>query len=533
MKTLSPWLSAILILSLALAILFPGIYGDEQIAARLIEIDKYGFVYVVDTVPRTGDSTDIGFPRHLLTNLVDYYSPDGEVELVVEREYFWLRVHASAGANITLKTIFGDVIRRGMEDTFTLNFPLNPLTREDLGRIYARVILPRGCDVREASPEFLEVRKDGREALGSGEVDTTTFNPLTVTYGMGDMRLLKPTTVELNLDLASGEAEYRVRFSLRGGRDLDGIGFTLPPGSELIETRDQLRRISRSYEEESGRLHVTFGQSLELGEAQTVIIRFKPPEGSIYELEDGVLTVHPLLPMNLSTPFYRLTVTVAAAEYLGSEPQPAELIRLYPERLRLAYNLGILSPLTAEERSIRVELKPVASRFAALPYLWGLALAVLVVGAVLSVSKLRITARVAEEEKKLGELVEEAEGVFAACQRIADLIATKRILDKGYIRPRLLELRSSVRRHGGRVAHLSAELRKLLPELSGPISSAAEASREIERDVESLWSRTHRYLTGSMGRSAFSKQAEEHYKRIREHHRRLSDALEKLRQKLP
>lgn len=531
MKRVNVVLSACLMILLILLCAAP-LSAETLTARRLIEVDEYGFVYVVDDVPAADGSAEIGFPRELLTQLVDYSSPNGEPELVVLGDIFILRVKAGPDGRAKLTTLFGDLITRSGEDAFRLQFPLNPIMLgSQVTNLGLKVILPEGCEPQEF-PDFLEAGEDGRSLSGLMQVNASSPQTFTVDFLTGDMRLLKAYVMELSVNPASREAEFTVKLRMNDGEPMNGLALNLPPGSKLIEVKDPLRRLSNSYDEETGRLHVTFHQELTAGTSKSLTVKFRPPEGSVYQMKDGLLTVKPLLPINFSAHTYILSIELEATKYLSSEPEPSELVRTYPEKLRLTYYLGIVSPLSVDAREVRLRLEMRQSRFSALPPLWGVAVAVFALGLFVSAVKLRIRRTVTEEEKRLRDFVESADAVFAACQRIADLISTQRILDKGYVRPRLLELRSSIRKHAGRAAHLASQLRREFPKLSEPIDAASKAAQKIERETETLWTQTHRYLTGSTSKSTFSKQAEEHYKKIKESHRDLSEALEKLRQKL-
>lgn len=488
-------------------------------------------------MPRTGDVTAIGFPSNLVRYLVNFRSPeDPNPTLEVGEKLFWIKIHSTSGSTVHLTTIFRDIIQTTQEGAFTFQLSLNPVTTEKVDELSVRVILPSDAIISDSSPTFLKAGEQGNTLSGvSKDIDTSSETPegLTVTFNSRDLRLLDISYAEMTVEYPTRVIDFLMKLRSGGGRPLSSVRLMIPPGSEVIETKDELGKIGNSYDKDSGGLTVNFRRSLNQGEYETIQARFKIPEDStLIEESDGVLRIYLLLPMNLTVRVYDLTVNLRAAELLSSTPEPENLQKIYPESLQLSYTFDHIDPFNAEETYVQLDYKPLPSRFSILPYLWGGVLAAIALGAVVSIYARRRAGVVSEEEKPLLELVDEADELSAACQRIADLISTRKILDKGYVRPRILELRSSVRRYTGRIASLAGELRKSKPELGEHLESLAEAAKRIESDVESLWLATHSYLTGSMGRSSFRKIAEEHYKRIREAHKKLSNELEYLRGKL-
>jgi len=540
-KTLSVRLRVVLALTLLLILplLAPAAAQQNAFVERVLEVNPYGLVYISDTVPRTGEVTAISFPSNLVKYLVNYRSPeDPNPTLEVEEKTFSIKVRSSSGDVIHLVTIFRDVVSRTPEGAFTFSLPLNPITSEKAGKFSLRVILPSDAEVDDYSPNFLKVEGEKTNVLeGISEgIDTSSETPedLTISFRSRTLRLLDILRAELEVKYPERVADFAFKFRNGGGRDLDYLKIFIPPGSELIETRDLLGEIGNTYKAEKGELSITLRRSVRQGESETVEAVFKIPEGSgLLEGSNGALRIGLLLPMNMTIRVYEVRVIMSSVDFISSTPEPEELQRLYPERIQLSYTFDHIDPFNAGELEVKLNYKPIPSRFALMPYLWGAVLAAVVFGSVASVYvRKRAGAAVKETEKPLFDLVSEADAISAACQRVADLISTRRILDKGYIRPRILELRSSIRRHAGRIASLAGEVAKLKPDLSERVKELADSAHSIESDVESLWIATHNYLTGSMGRSAFRRLAEQHYKRIGAAHRRLSEALEYLRGRL-
>ncbi|MCS7126316.1 MAG: hypothetical protein NZ929_05340 [Aigarchaeota archaeon] len=505
------------------------VYGEE-VAERIIEIDRYGFVYVVDSLPVGEGVAEIGFPREYLQNLVDYYSPNAKVEMRLESEIFWLRVSSDhPSKNIKLITVFGDLLKRSGTETFMLDFSLNPLTREDLKKINLRIVLPNGSIIDKISPETIKIREDGISALGELSIDTSKVNNLKVEFKVGEISLIKPLTIYLHLDLSSNQAEYTIKLNLRDGKTLGGFDFILPNGSKLIETKDLLRKLSNSYDESLGRLHISFGGDLNVGESQTVIIKFNPPENTLYKIGEDRITIYPRLPFNLSTPDFRVSIILPSMEYTSSDPEPIEIKRVYPEKTLLTFTLGIVSPLTEDLKNFEIMVKRIPSVFSFIQYMLGASIIILIIGILTYSLRPAVKPLLKDYGEKARKLIEEVEGLIGSCRVIGDLIDSRKIFDKGYVRPRLLEVRSDVSKRISRITSISLDLKKANPEIVDIVDSLVQTSKIIERSVEDLWAQTHKYLTGSIGRKIFTTQVEDNYKTILKNSEKAVRELEALR----
>lgn len=511
----------------------PNIVLGEKEAERIIEIDRYGFIYVIDTLPALGGSIEIGFPRELLRNLVDYYSPDGRVEMNIEDEAFWFRVYSNQSSySMKLITIFGDLLGKSGADSFSLEFPLNPLTREDLKQIKLRMFLPDWSNISEVYPEAIKIGGDGVTAVGELSLDTTKVNNLQMEFNIGEISSIRPVNIHLKLDLSSNQAEYMVKLNLRDGRTIDGFDFILLNGSRLIETEDLLRKLSNSYDENSGRLRVYFGRVLNVGESQTVIIRFNPPENTFYSLGEDSIIVYPHLPFNISTPDYRVNVILPSMEYISSNIEPIEVKRIYPEKTSITFTLGMLSPLTEDTKSFKIEVKRTLSLSSFIPYVLGASLTIFIVGILVYSLRPVFKPPLREYEEKARKLIEDVEGLIRSCNLVGDLITSRKILDKGYVRPRILEIRNDVSKYISRISSISIDLKKTVPEASDKIDILTNTSKMIEQSIEQLWMMVHKYLSGSMGRKVFDKQVEDVYKNILKNSEKMVRELEALRRSL-
>jgi len=507
--------------------------GDEQALERLIEVDRYGFLYVIDNIPLDGGYAEVGFPKQLISNLVDYYTPNGSIELKIEGQIFWLKVSPrQSSSSVKLITIFGDLVKRSGAENFKIEFPVNPLTREDLEKVNVRIILPEGSNISRISPSTIEVKENNIEAEGALSIDTTQVHNLQLEFAIGEISLLKPIYAYLTLDLSTRQAEYNVKFTLRDGKTIDSFYFNLPNGSRILETRDHLKKLPNSYDERTGKLTVSLDRKLKVGESQTIIIRFEPPENFFYKVEEGSILISPYLPFNLSTPDYRVSVILPSMEYVSSSLDPIEVKKTYPEKTLLTFSLGVASPLTMDLRKFNVIVKPVLSMFSFIPYMLGVSMIIMIFGVLAYSLKPVFKPSLKEYEERARKLIDEVEGLVSSCRVLGELITSKKILDKGYVRPRILGIRNDVARHVSKIASYSVDLKKTYPEAVDRIDSLMVTSRMIQESIEHLWTQTHRYLTGAIAKTLFTKQVEENYKSILKYLDKLVKEEEMLRKAL-
>lgn len=520
---------AVLLLSYSYCV----VESREPALERLIEVDRHGFLYVIDNIPLNDGYVEVGFPRQLLSSLVDYYTLDGSIELKIEGQVFWLKVSPKqSSSNVKLITIFGDLVKRSGTETFKVEFPANPVTRENLENINLRIILPEGSNISKILPSTFEIRENNLEAQGTLSIDTTQVHNLQLEFAVGEISLLKPIYTYLTLDLSTKQAEYNVKLTLRDGNTIDSFYFNLPRGSRVLETRDYLKKLSNSYDEQTGELKVSFDRTLKAGESQTIIIKFEPPENFFYKIEEEVISISPYLPFNLSTPDYRVSIILPSMEFVSSSLDPIEVKKIYPEKTFLTFSLGIASPLTMDFKKLDVIVRPVLSMFSFIPYMLGLSIIVLIIGVLTYSLKPVFKPSLKEYEEKARKLIDEVEGLVSSCRVIAELVTSKKILDKGYVRPRILEVRNDVSRHVSKIARFSVDLKKTYPDTVDKIDSLLVTSRMIHESIEHLWTQTHRYLTGSIAKTLFTKQVEEDYRNITKYLDRLVKEGESLRKLL-
>ena len=505
----------------------------EESLERLIEIDRYGFTYVVDrvSIPDSRDYVEIGFPKNLIQNLVDFYSPSGKLELIIEDQFFWIKV-SGKGGEIILKTIFGDMLQLADVDNFKLTFPLNPVTREDLGGVKVTLTVPSGSSIVRFSSRDLEIGEEKMNISGTVSLDTTKTQNLEVVFSKGSMSLLRIPLTQVKLDLESGEVEYVVKMNLREGSTLDSFTFNLPEGSKFIEARDQLRKLQANFNGENNELRVSFDRVLQISEIQTISVRFKPPAETFYKLENSKLTIKPILLFNLSTPSYELIVVLRSMEYISSNLEPYRIVKEYPEKTLLYFNLGITSPLTISQRIIEIDVKQFFSFYSAAPYLAASSLIILIIGILLYRTTLVVKPLPTEQLEKIKKFIELTETMLSLYMILEELISSRKILERSYIRTRLLEIKNSTSRNMLKILSLSTDIKKTTSIDVSRIDKIVGGLRDFEKMVENMWSLCQKYLSGSVGKATYLDSIEKMQNEFRKNVKEISEEIEILKKTL-
>ncbi len=516
---------------LILVSLLPPVSPQTQQVSRVIELNEYGLLYVSDTVPRRGDITEISFPRELVKYMVNYRSEeDPEPELTVSGDLFTIKVRSGSGDVVHLTTIFRDIVERNPDGSFTLSFPVSPILQEGSGTLKLRVILPSDTTVVESSPEFLKEVEGEKGILEAErkEVDFTDRSPqsLAVNFRSGDLKLLDITEATLRADLTEGTFSLKLRIRNLGGSALNTLVMNLPEASRIVEVRDPLGKIRGSFNLEKKTLTVNLREGIDEGEAGSVEVVFRPE--TPLEKGGGTLSIGLILPLNLTVRVYNVEAVLSSVEIVSTEPEADKLERIYPETLVLGFTFTHIDPFNYRGIQARIDYRESVGRFSILPYLWAAAI-IVAIGSVVSVYVRRGRP---EAVGPGGELLREADTLSADYLSAADLITSQKILDKGFIRPRILELRSDMKRRVGKLVALIGEVRKTMPGMEDRLRELADSAKRLEEEIDSLWIATHSYLTGRMGRSAFRRIAEDHLRRMRETHRRFTEALEDIRSRL-
>ena len=208
-----------------------------------------------------------------------------------------------------------------------------------------------------------------------------------------------------------------------------------------------------------------------------------------------------------------------------------ELVRVYPESIKLTYIFDHIDPFNAESSTIILEYKPLFSIFGFMPYIWIGAIVAVILAAVTSIYLKRPRIALSKVDLSMRRLVEEADSLTASYQDLTSLITSRRIMEKGYVRPRILDLRASIRRHGDKISAIASDLMKSSPELRDLMVSIRSSVKRLEQSVEELWVIVHRYLSGRIGRSAFEKRVDRHYKLLKKAYGEFADAVEELRER--
>ena len=166
------------------------------------------------------------------------------------------------------------------------------------------------------------------------------------------------------------------------------------------------------------------------------------------KVSDNKFRVSPILPINTTVRRYRVKLLLRSMEFVSSDPEPVELVRVYPESIELTYIFDHIDPFNAENSTIILEYKPLFSIFGFMPYIWVGAILAVALAAVTCIYLKRPRIALSKVDLSMRRLVEEADSLTASYQDLTSLITSGRIVEKGYVRPRILDLRASIRRHG-------------------------------------------------------------------------------------
>ena len=530
----------LLIIALTMILVISAITPPAQAqpisAKRIVEVNQYGLVYVYDEVPRTGGLTKISFPREMLANLVNYRSPeDPNPELKEDRDVFSIIVHSRSGDFVHLVTIFRDVVRWDvMNARFMLRMSLNPILDEKVGEFSIIVKLPSDAKPSRISPNYISEKKEGILSGNTSRIDLTERRPqtLSIDFTSDKLNLLDITDVDAEYSLPDGFVKLGFRFRNVGGKGLSRISFKLPANCSDIRAEDQLGKLLSSYYPKVRSLDVTLRQQVGVGERGSVSIYFKFPADNPYvKVSDNKFRVSPILPINTTVRRYGVKLLLRSMEFVSSDPEPVELVRVYPESIKLTYIFDHMDPFNAENSTIILEYKPLFSIFGFMPYIWVGAILAVALAAVTCIYLKRPRIALSKVDLSMRRLVEEADSLTASYQDLTSLITSGRIVEKGYVRPRILDLRASIRRHGDKISAIASDLMKSSPELRDLMASLRNSVRRLEQSVEELWVMVHRYLSGRIGRSAFEKRVDRHYKLLKRAYGEFADAVEELRER--
>jgi len=530
----------LLIIALTMILVISAITPPAQAqpisAKRIVEVNQYGLVYVYDEVPRTGGLTKISFPREMLANLVNYRSPeDPNPELKEDRDVFSIIVHSRSGDFVHLVTIFRDVVRwDAMNARFMLRMSLNPILDEKVGEFSIIVKLPSDAKPSRISPNYISEKKEGILSGNTSRIDLTERRPqtLSIDFTSDKLNLLDITDVDAEYSLPDGFVKLGFRFRNVGGKGLSRISFKLPANCSDIRAEDQLGKLLSSYYPKVRSLDVTLRQQVGVGERGSVSIYFKLPADNPYvKVSDNKFRVSPILPINTTVRRYGVKLLLRSMEFVSSDPEPVELVRVYPESIKLTYIFDHMDPFNAENSTIILEYKPLFSIFGFMPYIWVGAILAVALAAVTCIYLKRPRIALSKVDLSMRRLVEEADSLTASYQDLTSLITSGRIVEKGYVRPRILDLRASIRRHGDKISAIASDLMKSSPELRDLMASLRNSVRRLEQSVEELWVMVHRYLSGRIGRSAFEKRVDRHYKLLKRAYGEFADAVEELRER--
>ena len=530
----------LLIIALTMILLISAITPLAQArpmkAKRIVEVNRYGLVYVYDEVPRTGDLTKISFPREMLAKLVNYRSPeDPNPGLKTDKDVFSIIVHSRSGELVHLVTIFRDVIEwDAVNARFMLRTSLNPILDKKVGEFSIIVKLPSDAKPSQISPSYISEKKGGILSGNTSRIDLTEKRPqtLSIDFTSKELNLLDITDVDAEYSLPDGFVKLEFRFRNIGGGGVSRISFKLRANCSDIGAEDHLGKLSSSYLHEARSLDVILRQRIRVGERGSVSIYFKLPANNPYvKASDNRFRISPILPINMTVRRYHVKLLLKSMEFISSDPEPVELVRIYPESIKLTYSFDHIDPFNVKNSTIVLDYKPFFSIFGLMAYIWVGAIAAVVLAAVTCIYLKRPRTALSKVDLSVRRLIEEADSLTASYQDLTSLITSGRIVEKGYVRPRILDLRASIRRHGDKISAIASDLMKTSPELRDLMTNTRSSVRKLQQSVEELWVTVHRYLSGRIGKSAFEKRVNRHYTLLKKIYGEFAEAIEELRER--
>ena len=510
----------------------------QQMAKRTIVVNQYGLVYVYDEVPSTGEQTILKFPKALVKNLVNYVSPnDPNPELRVENDTFSIVIKSTPGEIVKLTTIFRDqLLWNSRDQLFQLRMPLYPVVPGAGEKaFYVEIVLPVDAEISSITPEYLNETGRGllSATLESVDLSGGKFEELTLTFSSTMLKVLDISSARMIVDPFDRKIDLALKVKSLAGRAGSKLYLKLPSGSRILETRDSVGAISKSYDAETGELTLNLRQPLSAGYSAYVEVSFElPKENSIIEVDDGRLKVEPLLPMNTTAWLYEVDVVLRGASPKSWNPEPYELYRKYPETTVLSYKFSHVDPINVNDMKVNVEFERSFSIFSILPYVTGAAILIFIAGAVTAIYAKKPIEALEAEEKPLGLLLNEGQSLISAYQAIADLIASGKIYEKSAARKILLEARADTRRSIERIRKLGREIEKAKPEASEDVKRIERAVQVFEKTVEKAWNLAYPYFSGSLSKKKLGERLEEYREELKKAYSQLVDSLETLRRRL-
>ncbi len=524
-----------MVLIALLAAAVPPAISAQQIPKRTIELSPYGLVYVYDEVPSIGEKTVLEFPKNLVKNLVNYVSPnDPEPEMKVGNETFSIIVHSKPGETIRLTTVFRDVVLWSPYDqVFQLRMPIYPLVSGAGEKVFSLTVkLPSDSSISNVSPENLNQTKGGTLSATFEKTDLSgrDFKYFTVVFSSRFLKIIDITSAKMIIDPFSREADLALSLRSLGGKEVNKITFNLPAGSEILKTSDSVGEVSNGYDPERGELTVNLRQPIGAGQRVYVEVSFKFPEGaSVMEIEDGRLTVSPILPMNATAWTYDIELILRSVSPVSWSPEPYEVRREYPETSIMTYKFTHLDPLNVKDAAVTVKFERTFSAFSILPY--ALVIAIFAIGSVAALY-IKKPERKAAEEKPTRDLTDEAQGLISAYQTVVDLIRSGKIFEKGRARSTILEARAEARRSAERLRRAGRDVRKTSPEMSSELERLERSAGKLERALERAWDLAYPYFSGSLSKKRFRARLDEYYEELKKAYGEFADSLEEFRKKI-
>ncbi|MEM2148795.1 MAG: hypothetical protein QXO46_02845, partial [Nitrososphaerota archaeon] len=115
---------------------------------------------------------------------------------------------------------------------------------------------------------------------------------------------------------------------------------------------------------------------------------------------------------------------------------------------------------------------------------------------------------------------------------LEELISSRKILERSYIRTRLLEIKNSTSRNMLKILSLSTDIKKTTSIDVSRIDKIVGGLRDFEKMVENMWSLCQKYLSGSVGKATYLDSIEKMQNEFRKNVKEISEEIEILKKTL-
>ncbi|MEM2519915.1 MAG: hypothetical protein QXM66_05740, partial [Nitrososphaerota archaeon] len=159
-------------------------------------------------------------------------------------------------------------------------------------------------------------------------------------------------------------------------------------------------------------------------------------------------------------------------------------------------------------------------------------LIILIIGILLYRTTLVVKPLPTEQLEKIKKFIELTETMLSSYMILEELISSRKILERSYIRTRLLEIKNSTSRNMLKILSLSTDIKKTTSIDVSRIDKIVGGLRDFEKMVENMWSLCQKYLSGSVGKATYLDSIEKMQNEFRKNVKEISEEIEILKKTL-